>query len=556
MKSDASNATTFDKQGILDLVSICVLKGVLEVIVSAGSRSAPLTLAFARHPAISLRVVIDERSAAYVALGIALKTQQPVVLVCTSGTAALNLSPAIAEAYYQRVPLLILTADRPPEQIDQNDGQAIRQNGVFDNFVARSFVFPTDTSKPADRRFAQRIANEAINSCIEQHQPTHINVPMREPLYDMPQHVVVDAKALMLIEPKIKTSDNISFSTQSRDIIKKSQKILLLFGQMNRTDFEGLVAANFGLFGDVTAQIYLENGIRDIDFVIDKVSKNGLEQAFLPDVLVTFGGDLLSKKVKIFFKNNPPKLHIHVSAFDKPMNSFFGKYNVNVFSKASYFLNQLIDLKSDSKQDIPLYKDFLKQIGNQKIINLNIEQTIYNHILTHLPQRTNLHLGNSLPIRRVSELDLRHIVEPTRQIFVNANRGTSGIDGCVSTAVGSAIVNEKSGIDTVLIVGDLSFVYDSNGLWNDYVASSLKIVVMNNAGGQIFSKTVDGIGLLGDEERKRLFVASQKMNIEPICKAFEVGYCYFDGSTSAEGFECILKDFFALGGASVLEVRI
>ena len=198
----------------------------------------------------------------------------------------------------------------------------------------------------------------------------------------------------------------------------------------------------------------------------------------------------------------------------------------------------------------------MENIDSLRADVLSSELLIYRQILEQLPSDTNLHLGNSLPIRRVAQIGFRHIFGSARRFCVNANRGTSGIDGCVSTAVGSAIVNDLGGIATVLVVGDLSFVYDSNGLWNNYVPSGLKIIVMNNLGGQIFSKTVDGIGLLGDEERKRLFVASQKMHIEPICRAFELGYFYFDGSAGVVGLSSVLEDFLISGGASVLEIKI
>ena len=150
-------------QSIYNIAEICAQKNVKEVVISPGSRSAPLTLAFARHPEINTRTISDERSAAFIALGIAQQTKQTSALVCTSGSAAYNYAPAVAEAYYQQIPLLILTADRPPEWIDQQDGQTIRQEGIFGKHVKRSFVLPVDDGYEDTAWFIERTISEAIN---------------------------------------------------------------------------------------------------------------------------------------------------------------------------------------------------------------------------------------------------------------------------------------------------------------------------------------------------------------------------------------------------------
>ena len=173
------------KQHIVDLAAICLKKGINRIVISPGSRNAPLIKAFYDIFGEQCVSIVDERSAAYFALGIAAYTQKPVVLICTSGTAVLNYAPALAEAYYQQVPLLAVTADRPHEWIDQQDNQALRQSGIYKNFIKGSYELPQVMASEDDLWFAHRMVNEAVDLCMDRCKgPVHINVPLTEPLYD------------------------------------------------------------------------------------------------------------------------------------------------------------------------------------------------------------------------------------------------------------------------------------------------------------------------------------------------------------------------------------
>ena len=167
------------------VVQICADKGVREFVVAPGSRSAPLTVALSQHPLIRCRVVYDERAAGYIALGLAQQLRRAVGLVCTSGTAAVNFGPAVVEAFYQQVPLLVFTADRPPEWIDQQDNQAIHQQGLYAPHVRGSFVLPVDDGHPDTTWFAARVTAQAIELAQGwEPGPVHVDVPLREPLYE------------------------------------------------------------------------------------------------------------------------------------------------------------------------------------------------------------------------------------------------------------------------------------------------------------------------------------------------------------------------------------
>jgi 2-succinyl-5-enolpyruvyl-6-hydroxy-3-cyclohexene-1-carboxylate synthase len=206
-------------QPIIDLASICAQKGVKNAILSPGSRCAPITLAFARHPDIQTRTISDERSAAFIALGMAQQLNMPVVLICTSGSAAYNYAPGVAEAFFQQIPLIVITADRPPEWIDQWDGQTIRQTEIYGKHVKGFFQFPDEYGHQDKVWHANRIVNEAINLSKEfPAGPVHINIPLREPFYPEETEIFDFFKKVRIIEPMY--SEPVLSEGNKSDLIK------------------------------------------------------------------------------------------------------------------------------------------------------------------------------------------------------------------------------------------------------------------------------------------------------------------------------------------------
>ncbi|HEX8545795.1 MAG TPA: 2-succinyl-5-enolpyruvyl-6-hydroxy-3-cyclohexene-1-carboxylic-acid synthase, partial [Cytophagaceae bacterium] len=219
-------------QPIINIAEICAQKSVRSVILSPGSRCAPLTLAFVRHPDIITKTISDERSAAFIALGMALQTRQTVGLLCTSGTAGLNYSPAVAEAFCQQVPLIIFTADRPPEWIDQLDGQTIRQQNLFGRNVKASYQLPVDYNHPDAAWYIERILSEAINQAEEYPKgPVHINVPLREPLY--PETIEFDEGVKIISTFPGKKTLSLDLQERLQTEVKSFKKILIVAGQNN-----------------------------------------------------------------------------------------------------------------------------------------------------------------------------------------------------------------------------------------------------------------------------------------------------------------------------------
>lgn len=221
-----------DKPIIKALVDLCFLHGVEHVIISPGSRNAPLIISFSGSERFECLSIVDERSAGYFALGLARETRKPVALVSTSGTAALNYAPAVAEAFYQQIPLVVITADRPKEWINQSDGQAIEQPGIYNNFIRYQCTLPLSGGHKDDEWYMNRILNEAFQKCTGQVSgPIHINVPMREPLYGKTVYPNKPARKIEILSGDSLLCDEAIDLLISE--IQRYERVLILAGAMH-----------------------------------------------------------------------------------------------------------------------------------------------------------------------------------------------------------------------------------------------------------------------------------------------------------------------------------
>ena len=330
-------------KAILNIAEICAQKDVNQIIISPGSRNAPLTIALARHPSLTTRVISDERSAGYIALGIALETRKPTVLVCTSGTAALNYSPAVAEAFFQQVPLLILTADRPAEWLEQKEGQTIFQNGVYGKHVKKSYQLPTSLNLEIARWQSSRIINEAINlSQSQPYGPVHINVPLREPLYptstsniefDKNQKIINLSKSYSTIAPRAWDDVINEWGQYKNKMILVGQspydpelsQLLNTFCQEQQIPVVAEVTSNLA---------NLEGAIHQCDLLLHGPKPPR------PDLLITFGLSILSKKLKHFLRDNPAKAHWHIAPSSQASDTFQSLTRI-IPTTAKYFFKEL-----------------------------------------------------------------------------------------------------------------------------------------------------------------------------------------------------------------------
>ena len=537
-----------DKSGLLNLARLMKIRGIKHLIVSPGSRNAPVVSVFCNDPFFECLVIVDERSAAFFALGMALKLQKPVAIVCTSGSAALNYAPAVAEAYYQQLPLIILTADRPVEWIDQGDGQTIRQKEVFRNYVKASFELPETIRSQDDSWFNDRLISEALNAAVYPSPgPVHINLPFTEPLYGFSLERENEPKNIQTVElTKTLTTKTLTDLTQ---IWQHSARKMILVGQQFPQHETEKLLTQFAAFEDVIVLTETTSNLHNPEFVnaVDRcLAIIGKEtESFEPDLLLTFGGHIVSKRIKAFLRNTNIKAHWHIDPVDWQIDTY-QKLTLGIPMKAKDFLAQFISGLSSQKSD---YKK-LWQAADNKSAEMHqqimdgapySDIKVFDRLINVIPEHYEIHLANSTPVRYAQLFDYKF----PYQFF--SNRGTSGIDGCSSTAVGACFVSQKP---TLLITGDLAFFYDSNAFWNPYVSSFLKIIVINNQGGGIF-RFIDGPAKTGLLETH--FEARHQTTAKHLAETYQLNYFSADSITNIIN---VLPDFFAKQSkAALLEIQ-
>ncbi|MBO0935975.1 2-succinyl-5-enolpyruvyl-6-hydroxy-3-cyclohexene-1-carboxylic-acid synthase [Fibrella sp. HMF5335] len=494
-------------QPILDLVDLLYKKGIRDVVISPGSRSAPLTLAVARHPGLTARVVPDERSAGFTALGMAQMSGLPVAIICTSGTAVYNLSPAVAEAYFAEVPLLLLTADRPLEWLYQQDGQTIAQDGLFGKHVKRSYQLPADYTHADARWFIERTGNEAVNLCVASPPgPVHINVPLREPFYPAPDETFVYQAGRVVealpVEPQLPTDAWHALLDEwdgtERKLITVGQlpyspelmRVLTQISQEFQVPVVGEIISNLG-----RNELFISSS----DTLLAQKDTDLLER-LRPELLITLGNSLLTRNLKTYLRAYPPTRHWHIRPTTARLIDPFRSLTTQIPMAPLPFLTKLladIDYQrfrqgDDDSDEESTYLTTWQTADRaaRRLMESHLREAPFTdwsatqRVLEALPDGSHLHLGNSMPVRYANLCGL----DARQQVRVWANRGTSGIDGCMSTAVGAALRTQAV---VTLLIGDVSFFYDRNALWQPDLPKNLRVVLLNNAAGHIF-RIIDG----------------------------------------------------------------
>ncbi len=528
-----------------------------------GSRCAPLTLAFTRQGSFNVRVFSDERSAAFIALGIAQQTKQTVILICTSGSALYNFAPAIAEAYFSGIPLLVLSADRPTEWIAQQDGQTIFQQDIFGKHVKKFYQLPQEYTHQDNVWVINRMLNEAINLASNQQAgPVHINVPLREPLYPSNQQSIYFTKAQRIIQQK----DNESrLSDEIKNLLiqqwKQYNKVLIVSGQQKaHPALTQLLQFNsekhdLPVVADILSnQHKLESTIQHADAFLGQAPAN-LKESLQPEMLITFGAGLIAKQVKLFLRNYKPIIHWHIGESDQVVDTYQSLTHTVTTSPETFFtfLSTLDKKESFDKQKKENYCQLwnLEEQKAKELINSFFPTTelgefeIVKEVIDHLPADATLHLANSMSVRYANYIGLS---KAHGNIQVYANRGTSGIDGCTSTVVGHCLANPNK--LHVLITGDIAFFYDRNAFWHAHAIPNLRVVLLNNHGGVIF-KLIDGPADL--KEVDEFFVAKQQLNAKHLCTEFGLDHLVIDNRKKIKNQ---LKNFFERDNtAKILEIE-
>lgn len=492
---------------VFNTSEICHAHGVRHAVLSPGSRNAPLIISFARNDTIKKWVIPDERSAAFIALGIAQKLKEPVVLCCTSGTALLNYAPAIAEAFYREIPLIVLSADRPPELIDQRDGQTIRQFEALKNHVKCSKQLPVVVTEDNRKAYQGQLTDGLKLSQELARGPVHLNIPFREPFYPDDNHPMGFEKVTGW-SPTPPKSENAEYPDAE---LLKGKKVLVLIGQ-SESDLDlqktlSKLDSSFPILKSPLSNIDVK-GIEHLDFFLKD------QPELRPDVLISTGLSVLSKKLKNYLRKNKPSHHFH---FD-PAGLSVDTYQTDpviVKSTMADFLEQ-VSLHDISVDYVEPWNRLSELAGNACKDALSTtpfsETNAFHNVLNQLPDDIELHIGNSMPVRFAELFGIKSSIASW------SNRGTSGIDGCTSTALGTSLVSE--GLN-VLLIGDVSFLYDRNAFFHNYSAPNFRVIVFNNQGGGIF-RLIEGPKKL--PELEQYFETRHNRTAEYICAENKIVY--------------------------------
>lgn len=496
----------------------CQENEIQNIIISPGSRNAPLTINFTNNPFFTCYSIVDERSAAFFALGIAQQTQQPTVLICTSGSALLNYYPAIAEAFYSDIPLLIISADRPKHLLEIGDGQTIRQENVFSNHIVKSIALSEEI--PLNENAFN--FNECILKAIQEKGPVHINIPFDEPLYNTTEKTnsftkfKKEEKYSLLEETPI----HVDYLQKFADKWKKSTKKIVLIGvhypsELLQKQIEHLIKdPSVLVLTETTSNIFHPRIINGIDKLLASLNEEELKD-LKPEILLTLGGMVVSKKIKHFLRKYQPKEHWHVHP--KWKQDTFHCLTEHFKISGTLFFSQFFFLTKPKKSNYQAY--FLKKkkeitekqdlfLKNAPYSDLKVFDTIFKHLPK---EKLQVQLANSATIRYSQLFDLPN----TLRVF--CNRGTSGIDGSTSTAVGASLAKNEQ---TLFITGDISFFYDSNALWNKYLKSNFRIILINNTGGGIF-RFIEGPKSTNSLE---YFETPHHLDAKNICNMHKIEY--------------------------------
>ncbi len=501
------------KKSVQYLHKFCKDLAIQSWVFSPGSRNAPLTLTFCNDEYFNCTSIVDERSAAFIAMGKALAIQKCVAMSCTSGSAALNYAPAIAEAFYQKIPLLIVTSDRPQKWIGNGEGQSINQVGVFRNYIVSSYhINETDTEEEIIEVF-EKLAVD-LNNGIK--GPIHLNLAFDEPLYDSIDENPVE---INFYEEQKPIDTEIDFEKLSKEW-NHYENIMILCGQ-NVKDEKLEVQLKY--INDDSRVIVLTeslSNLNDFKYVncIDRtLSKVDDDNELKPQLVVTIGEAIVSKKIKHYLRNISELSHWHISENGESMD-IFEKLDRVIVSKVDCFFRELI--KRIDFDSVSLFKSkwqqcsFLAEENHNQFLGSVAWSDLKVFSILHelIPDGISLHVGNSSPIRYMQ------LFNAIATINVYGNRGVSGIDGCTSTALG---FSSESETHNLLIVGDLSFVYDVNAFWNQIIKDNLKIIVINNGGGGIF-RIIPGPATTNQLDSR--FEVGNSAQVSKLCEAYGVDY--------------------------------
>ncbi len=459
-------------QNIRQLAALLPKFGIRHIVACPGSRNAPIVHTLANTDGLELHAVTDERSAGFVAIGLSDALGESVAVCCTSGSALLNLAPAVAEAHYRNVPLLIISGDRPQKWINQMDGQTLVQpNALAPN--APSFSLPENNP---DSWHANRLINEALHLLSSSRRPVHINLPLDEPLFGFSSEPLPDARHI-----KVTRSADTDSLAPLIDEWSHAQRPMIVVGQMMPNEDLAMQLNWLASTGRCIVLAEHLSNMRGAKIIhnFDDVLLQHDDTSLQPDLLVYFGGHIVSKRLKHFLRRTPLTTNWHVA-----YNADFVDLFQNLTRRIELPIAPVLQLITDHTPSTDAsFVDRWLSLSKASRTPLTEEEwnepNAVGHVIRNLPHSSQLLLANSSSVRWAQHFALPH------DMTVFCNRGVNGIEGSSSAAVGTALAHPER--PTTLLTGDLSFFYDLNALWNKHLPSNLTIVMLNNGGGEIFN---------------------------------------------------------------------
>lgn len=524
-----------DIEQVNQLTSLLMAYGVRHAVVCPGSRNAPIVHNLAECGAITCHSVTDERSAGFYAIGISEQTSQPVVVCVTSGSALLNVAPAVAEAYYRHIPLVVVSADRPMQWIDQNDGQTLRQSSALAAVVRRHVNLPMPTDDET-RWYCNRLICEALIDCTRHGGgPVHINVPISEPLFGFSTPTLPRCRVI-----QHHTSDAADPSWNVfAERFRRARCPMIVVGQLP------YAVASDPRFRDAIRQlrrcaVVVQERLADVegsdsafaDAIIDRVAAH---EELAPDWLLYLGGTLVGKKLRHYLRSCQPETSIRVSASGIVCDTFMHLSDV-VESSPVTFLQSLATLLTpcSATESVAVWHHLLAQAASSiASIRLRYSQSAAVQCLhawcEGQKDKATYFYANSMSVRLGNYFSSQ---------YIHVNRGVNGIEGSLSTAAGYSLTATDKLV--VCVIGDLSFFYDQNALWNQSLSSNLRILLLNNGGGAIFRQLP---GLEQSPVRHSLVSAAHVTTAEGICRQNHVDYQVVrDEMHLAEGIEWLTAE--------------
>ena len=499
-----------DKENVNILTSLLIAHGVRHAFVCPGSRNAPIVHNLNECEEIACHPVTDERSAGFQAMGLSMaEGYQPVVVCVTSGSALLNLYPAVAEAFYQHIPLIVISADRPSQWIDQMDGQTIPQPYVFEKMAKKSVSLPeVQDKRPQEEQhwYCNRLVNECLIACLDGTKgPVHINVPISEPLYTFTTPQLPRERKISIYD----FDGDESCHSELSEVLSKAQRPWVILGQSEGNDNDK------AMFKILNGTFITLSEALNIPSHFEKTLPQVMEdERWRPDLIIYMGGHIVSKRLKQFLRNMHDIEQWRVSPSGNIEDTFMHLTKViktTSYHFAEYLANQY---HPSTDEHIRLWKQELTKERTRhqqfELAYSSMAAILYFH--KTCSKEPYVIYGNSSAIR-------------LGNLFANAhlycNRGVNGIEGTLSTAVGFSISERHADKNVYCILGDLSFFYDQNALWNQNLRGNLRIMVLNNGGGAIFGKFQ---GLKQSKAREEMVMAEHHTSAEGICKQNKIVY--------------------------------